>query len=59
MAEAEETTTSASALSDEHGVWGAHPTWPVQDWKTEVENDDTRLGYWDWVASQIELHSED
>ena len=33
-----------------YGVWGEHPHHPVEDWQYEVANNDTRLGYWDWVA---------
>ncbi len=33
-----------------YGPWGEHPDHPVDDWKYEVANDDTRLGYWAWVA---------
>lgn len=47
------------ALKDRHGYWGAHPTWPVEDWQAEVENGDTRHGYWEWVANQIEQHGGD
>ena len=33
--------------------WGnGHPEFPVEDWKTEVNNGDTRLGYWEWVKHQ-------
>lgn len=42
-------TTEATA-----GHWGEHPDHPVSDWQYEVSNDDTRLGYWAWVANQIE-----
>lgn len=35
-------------------VWGSDPDHPVEQWQYEVENDDTRLGYWDWVAGQQE-----
>lgn len=35
------------------GHWGEHPDHPVQDWQAEVANDDTRMGYWPWVASQV------
>ncbi|WP_169833165.1 hypothetical protein [Sphingomonas panacis] len=34
-----------------YGPWGEHPDYRLSDWKTEVQNDDTRLGYWAWVAS--------
>lgn len=33
-----------------YGPWGEHPQHPVEDWKYAVANDDTRLGYWAWVA---------
>lgn len=42
-------------LSDAFGgVWGRHPQFPVSNWKHEVENGDTRLGYWAWVKQQLE-----
>ena len=37
---------------DHGGTWGEHPKFPVSDWQT----DDTRLGYWEWVCEQIEMH---
>ena len=37
------------------GVWGNHPRYDVEDWKYRVSNGDTRLGYWEWVAVQIEM----
>jgi len=48
------TTDATQALIEEHGEWGEHPTFPLSDWKYEVENDDTRQGYWSWVASKVE-----
>lgn len=38
----------------EFDYWDAHPDYPVEDWQFEVANDDTRLGYWGWVKSQME-----
>ncbi|WP_262030630.1 hypothetical protein [Microvirga sp. Mcv34] len=35
-------------------VWDDHPDFPSEDWKYEVENGDTRRGYWDWVAAKLE-----
>lgn len=32
--------------------WGEDPGHPLTDWKYEVENNDTRLGYWEWVAAR-------
>lgn len=39
--------------------WENHPRYPVADWKYEVENDDTRLGYAQWVAARIEQEEND
>ena len=39
--------------------WDEHPDYPVEDWKYEVANDDTRRGYREWVESQIEQAEED
>ena len=32
--------------------WDNHPDFPVEDWRYEVANDDTRVGYLEWVASK-------
>lgn len=31
-----------------------HPRFPKEDWQYEVSNDDTCLGYWEWVMHQVE-----
>lgn len=36
------------------GWWGEHPEYSVTDWRHEVRNETTRLGYWDWVLSSLE-----
>lgn len=33
------------------------PSHPVADWKHEVINDDTRLGYWEWVVARLEAQT--
>lgn len=33
-----------------------HPDYPKQDWKYEVTNGDTKLGYAEWVEHKIELN---
>ena len=33
---------------------GHHPGYPTRTWRAEVENDNTRLGYWAWVHHQLE-----
>lgn len=35
--------------------WQGDPDHPVDDWKVEVANDDTRLGYRDWVEVPAEM----
>lgn len=34
------------------GNWGKHPDYPVEDWKYEVTNGSTRLGYWEWIEAK-------
>jgi len=34
--------------------WSDDPRHPVEDWKAEVANNETRLGYWAWVEQQRE-----
>ncbi|WP_209044998.1 hypothetical protein [Rhizorhabdus histidinilytica] len=40
-----------------YGPWGEHPDHPVSDWKAEVANDDTRLGYWAWIAARVDAQT--
>lgn len=35
-------------------LWSSHEQFPKEQWKAEVANDDTHLGYWEWVESQLE-----
>lgn len=41
------------------GEWGEHPNFLVSDWKIEVAEDETWLGYWAWVESEIAAKVED
>ncbi len=52
-------TTNAERLVAQHGVWGEHPDYPVADWQLMVANDETRQGYWEWIASELELAADD
>lgn len=36
----------------EKGYWGDHPKYPIEDWRYEIANNDTRQGYWEWVYAQ-------
>lgn len=37
--------------------WTQNPDYPVEDWKYEVANEDTRLGYEAWCRHKAELES--
>lgn len=39
--------------------WGEDPEYPQADWGREASENNTRLGYWDWVASQREMDEND
>jgi len=41
-------------VDPDESLWDEHPLYPLEDWKAEVANDDTRLGYLEWCA-----HKED
>jgi hypothetical protein len=45
--------TDAATLLKKFEYWGEHPDHSISDWKYEIENDHTRLGYWDWVAFML------
>lgn len=34
--------------------WGEHPEYALSDWRREVTENETRLGYWDWVKCRVE-----
>ena len=46
-------------LFGDRGVWNEHPDYPRSDWQDEVANDDTLLGYWDWVDHRIEAEDRE
>jgi hypothetical protein len=41
-------------LVNQYSYWGEHEIYGIVSWKYEIANDDTRLGYWDWVLDKIE-----
>ncbi len=51
----------SAAICDELGFefWSEHPEYPASDWQYLVANQDTRLGYWEWVAVQLEQAKDD
>ncbi len=50
----ETTDVTLDELIRTYGYWGAHPDFPVRQWQWEVDNGDTRQGYWEWVFAQLE-----
>ena len=34
--------------------WGEHHQLKMEDWRYEIQEGNTRVGYWDWVATMIE-----
>lgn len=42
-------------FGDDADFWGSDPDHPVEDWQAEASEDNTRLGYWDWVLVQRDL----
>jgi hypothetical protein len=53
----DETDLSADQLDDKYNQDGdgEHPTYPKGTWVIAVGTWQTLMGYWDWVAYQIEL----
>lgn len=44
---------SAEELRSEFGHWREHARYPLADWRGEVADNGTRLGYWEWVAALL------
>jgi hypothetical protein len=40
------------------GYWGSHVDYPLEDWRADVMNGYTRLGYWEWVEDQLNKEAE-
>jgi hypothetical protein len=40
-------------------LWSSHERFSKEDWKAEVVNDTTHLGYWEWVDNQLEQSAHD
>jgi len=34
-------------------AWGEHPKYPREDWRMEVYNEETTVGYWEWVSAGL------
>lgn len=58
MSKLEDKIAETRALEADN-VWGEHPDWEREGWRTDVANNDTNLGYWDWVCHKIEAHHQE
>jgi hypothetical protein len=56
VSEVAEEKLTAAELRERHGgsVWDDHPDFDRESWQAEAAVNDTCLGYWDWVQSQLE-----
>jgi hypothetical protein len=48
----------AEQLQGKYAVEGEHPSYGRADWRDVVENDETSLGYWEWVENKIQLAAD-
>lgn len=56
----EDDPSPADILAEANGgMWGEHPKFLVADWQHEVENDYTRVGYWEWVANKVDQDEDE
>lgn len=54
LAQLEQLAEMSVGLIDDLGIWGDCQDFPRVDWREEVRNEATQLGYWEWV---IERHA--
>lgn len=48
------TMTDIVKIAREEDSWSEIIEFPRKDWKHEVWNGETNLGYWEWVISKLE-----
>lgn len=48
----------SNKYEDQSDEWKYHPMFSHGEWVDEVFRHETRLGYWDWVAVQVEDWTE-
>lgn len=61
-ASSEYTVEGISVIPHRHPTishWDSQPGHPIGDWRYEVANDDTRLGYLEWIAHRREADRHD
>lgn len=50
---------AAGQLLVEYGQWGEHPQHDRMEWDADVVAGGTSLGYWEWVANQIDVYDDE
>jgi hypothetical protein len=50
--------TDAEELRQQYSHWGEHDQHKVAEWQREVAESNTRLGYWEWVATLLQEEDE-
>lgn len=45
-------------LRRQYGPHGQHPYWERTDWCAEAAQNNTQLGYWEWVVHRLEENAE-
>ena len=51
--------TPPQPLWNPDSAWDYHPNYTRADWGYEANNNDTNLGYADWVNHQLEMKAQD
>jgi len=46
-------------VPDGQSQWDEDDDYSLEDWMYAVLNDETRLGYWEWVSNQRESDGEE
>jgi len=47
------------AEAQPRSIWDEDPKFPASEWRREAWEDNTRLGYWEWVQHQRESAAEE
>ena len=40
-------------------LWGELPSEPRSAWREDVADENTQLGYWDWVERNLEMKEDE
>lgn len=54
----DEKTIILTPVGKDVDLWGEDPAYLREDWRLDVGNGDTNLGYWDWVDNRREFDED-